>query len=473
VNLAFAPYLTGMGEREVEQFAQMLVYEFSQLTSARGGQAIFTDIHLTWEVPRLFAGLPAVGPGGKPTGRSCGEYGPESQRLLRALMSVYREGDATGKPFIFPRPIVHITDEFFRAPGHEAFLEEACGVAAAKGNPCFVLDREGGTPLASWGCPGFGGKDAAGDAREPWKQRSAAIQNVTLNLPRLGYRAGEDDCSLFALLDEVTALAAAAHIQKRAFIEAILNLGDAGPLAMLAMQTDGAPYLRMLDAAYLIGVTGLNELVQIRTGRQLHESDGALAYGLQVIGHLKEEVDRLSLTHGMRFILEQTPAETTAYRFARLDLKHFSPRPGRYVRGDLAKGEIYYTNSTHLHPAAQVDPLTRVRIEGLFHPFFPAGAITHVELGAAEPQAAVLAGFLVRAFRETTNNQISFSPEFTFCARCGATSRGLLVQCTQCGSDQVDGLARISQYFSRVSGWNRGKRAELRDRRRTADFSPL
>ncbi|MDP3716030.1 MAG: argininosuccinate lyase, partial [Burkholderiales bacterium] len=43
------------------------------------------------------------------------------------------------------------------------------------------------------------------------------------------------------------------------------------------------------------------------------------------------------------------------------DLKQFSPLPGRYVRGDLAKGEIYYTNSTHLHPAAPVDPLTRIR----------------------------------------------------------------------------------------------------------------
>ena len=54
VNLSFAPYLTGMGKGEIEQFAQMLIYEFSQLTSARGGQAIFTDIHLYWEVPSLF-----------------------------------------------------------------------------------------------------------------------------------------------------------------------------------------------------------------------------------------------------------------------------------------------------------------------------------------------------------------------------------------------------------------------------------
>ena len=472
VNLSFAPYLAEMGERELEQFAQMLIYEFSQLTSSRGGQAIFTDIHLYWEVPAFLAELPAVGPGGKPTGRTFREYGEDSRKLARALMAVYREGDATGKPFIFPRPILHITDEFFRTPGHGEFLEEVCGVAAAKGNPCFILDREQGARIAPCGCMDFEG-EAVGGGYEPWKRRCASIQNVTLNLPRLGYRSWErDDGKLFSLLDEVMALAAKAHVQKRDFIENLLSLGDAGPLAMLAMQNDGSPYLRMADATYLIGMTGLNELVQIRKGKSLHESDETLAFGLSLIGHMKEEVEKLCDIHGMKFVLEQTPAETTAYRFARLDLKHFSPLPGRYVRGDLAKGEIYYTNSSHLNPAAPVDPSIRIRMEGRFHPFFRAGAVTHIELGAAEPPADVLAGLVVRAFRETQSNQIVFSPEFTSCAGCGATLRGLLEKCSHCGSADVDGLARITQYYSRVSGWNRGKRAELRDRNRNRDAFP-
>jgi ribonucleoside-triphosphate reductase len=453
-----------MDDAGIEQFAQMLVYEFSQLTSARGGQAIFTDIHLYWEVPERFAALPAIGPGGGPTGRPYGDYGTEARKLARALMAVYRQGDALGRPFVFPRPILHITDAFFRTEGHEAFLEEACAAAAAKGNPCFVLDREGGTPLLTCGCRDAR-KGAAQDPHAPWR-RCASIQNVTLNLPRVGYRARNDDAQLFPLLDGLVALAVQAHLQKRAFIEKLLTLGDAGPLAMLAMDGEGGPYLTPGDAVYTIGVVGLNELVQIRTGRQLHESEAALADGLKIVGRLKEQADRLSAQHGLSFLLEQTPAETTAYRFARLDLKHFSPLPGRYVRGDLARGEIYYTNSTQLHPGAAVDPLARVRLEGCFHPFFRAGAVTHLELGAAEPEARSLAAFLRQAFQETQNNQIVFSPEFTACPRCGATSRGLLPQCPACGSASVDGLARISQYVSWVSSWNRGKRAELRDRRR-------
>jgi len=468
VNLSFAPYLAGMGEKDVEQFAQMLIYEFSQLTSARGGQAIFTDIHLFWEVPEAWADQPAIGPGGVSNGRTFREFGEEARRFARALMRVYRQGDAAQKPFIFPRPIVHITEEFFRTDGHEEFLEDVCGVAAAMGNPCIVLDREPETRIAACGCMEPEG-EAATDV-EPWGRWYTSIQNVTLNLPRLGYRAWEsDDSRLFSLLDEVLGLAVKAHVQKRGFIEELLSLGNAGPLAMLAMQNDGTPYLRMKEASYLIGVTGLNELVQIRRGKQLHESREALAWGLSVIDHIGREARRLGGVNGMKLILEQTPAETTAYRFARLDLKQFSPLPGRFVRGDLAKGEIYYTNSSHLHPAATVDPLTRIRMEGRFHPLFRAGAVTHIELGAAEPPAGVLASLVVQAFRETQSNQIVFSPEYTSCSACGATLKGLLERCSRCGSPEVQGLARITQYMSWVSGWNRGKRAELRDRNRNRD----
>jgi ribonucleoside-triphosphate reductase (formate) len=472
VNLSFAPYLAGMEEREVEQFAQMMIYEFSQLTSARGGQAIFTDIHLYWEIPRWLADIPAIGPGGKLTGKTFREYEAESRKLAQALMAVYREGDATGKPFIFPRPIIHISDDFFRTSGHEGFLEDACGAAALRGNPFFMFDRTGSGPSTACGCRGDEAKNPAEHLEQLQRLRSVSIQNVTLNLPRLGYRAEGEDERMFALLAENMALAAKAHIQKRDFIEKLLALGDAGPLAMLAMQSDGTPYLQMSGADFLIGMTGLNELVQIRTGRQLHESDGALAYGLEVIRFMRQEADKLSGIHNMRFVLEQTPAETTAHRFARLDLKHFSPQSGRYVRGNLALGEIYYTSATNLNPAARVDPLTRVTCEGLFHPFFGPGAVTCVELGAEAPRASALANFVVQAFRETKSNQIIFSPEFTSCASCGATCRGLHERCPKCGDAKVDGLARITRYVSRVTDWNRGKRAELRDRNRNEGYFP-
>ena len=470
VNLFFAPYLTAMSDRKVKQFAQMRVYEFSQLTSARGGQSVFTDVHLYWEVPGHFADVPAIGPGGEFTGKTYKDYLPDAQRFVLAIFEVFREGDATGRPFIFPRPIIHITEKFFQTPGHEDFLHLICDVAAEKGNTCFVFERDEKVKTIC-GCSSLvEGDGLVMDAKTPWRLRCFTIQNVTLNLPRLGYKAG-DNVKLFSMISELMELTAKAHSQKKDFIEKLLSYGEAGPLAMLAMNRDGSPYLRMDRALYLMGMVGLNELTQIHTGKQLHESADAMSFGLKVIEYIKREADRLSQKYGMRFILEQTPAETTAYRFARLDLKYFSPQAGHFVKGDLAKGEIYYTNSTHLHVSAPVSPIMRVEMEGRFHPFISGGAITNVWLGESRPSKESLAMFVIKVFKDTENTQITFSPEFTTCLACNRTFRGLKEVCSFCESRDVEGIARITQYFSSKSGWNKGKLAELMDRRRDLNFS--
>ena len=91
------------------------------------------------------------------------------------------------------------------------------------------------------------------------------------------------------------------------------------------MNRDGHPYLRPDRMTYLVGMVGLNELVRIHTGKHLHESAAAMKLGLKIITHIKKQIDKLSRKYGMRLILEQSPAETTAYRFARLDLRYYSP----------------------------------------------------------------------------------------------------------------------------------------------------
>ncbi len=73
---------------------------------------------------------------------------------------------------------------------------------------------------------------------------------------------------------------------------------------------------------------------------------------------------------------------------------------------------------------------------------------------------------------EHIEDQVAFSPEFTSCLSCGKTSRGLHETCTYCGSDKVDGITRITGYFTKLSSWNKGKIGELRDRyRNEAQFA--
>ncbi len=471
VNIFFAPYLVGMSDRELEQLAQMMIFEFSQQAVARGGQAIFTDLNLYWEIPKHFEKVPAIGPGGEMTGKTYSEYIEEAQRFVWALFDVFKEGDGSGRPFFFPKPLVHITEKFFQTPRHMEFLYHISEVASEKGNTYYVFDR-GETAKISECCRLSFKLEQSDfeDAQQPWKMRYCALQNVTLNLPRIAYLAKGDDTKLFSKITEFMELAVKAHLEKKQFIEKLLSLGEKGPLALLAMKRDGTPYLRMDRATFLIGMVGLNELVQIHTGQEMHQSKQAFKFGLKVIAHMKLLVEKLSERHRMRFVLEQTPAESTAYRFAKLDLKYHSPKSGYIVKGDLSRGEVYYTNSTHLNVSAPINPIERVKQEGLFHPLIEAGALTHLWIGEAKPSKESIANFVIKTFRQTQNDQIAFSPEFTTCNACHRTSRGLQAYCSYCGSKEVDGITRITGYFTKLSSWNKGKMGELRNRYRNQAF---
>lgn len=472
LNISFAPYLGEMSDKEVLQFAQMLIYEFSQLAATRGGQALYTDIHIYSEVPERWAKLPAIGSGGKLTGKTYGEYAKDAERFALAICEVFKKGDATGKPFILPRPLLHITESFLNGNDSAGLLQQACEVASFKGNMCFVFDR-GGEAL-SFVCAKAGEKNGTAyneEADKPWLMRTAAIQSVTLNLPRAAYKAAGDEKKLWRLLQEFIAVAVKTHIQKKDFLEKLLSYAGDGPLAMLAMNNDGFPYLRMNRAFYIVGLAGLNELVQIHLGRQLHEAQEALAFGLKIVEYLQGEVKRWSKESAMKFVLEQSPAETTAYRFARLDLKYYSPAAGRYVKGNIAEGAVYYTNSTHLNVAADIKPAQRVILEGLFHKYLEGEVITHLQLGNFNPGKEKLCLFVKDAFYKSANRQIDFMPEFTSCASCGKTAPGLQENCIYCGSSEVEGIARLTKYFSKISSWNKGKLAELKNRKVNDNFS--
>ena len=303
VNMFFAPYTVGWSYDQYRQLAQQLIFEFNQLAGGRGGQVAFTDINLYYEIPNHFRDVPAIGPGGKLipnhfrdvpaigpggkfTGKTYADYAPEAKMFLRALFDVYMSGDSRGQPFFFPKPLLHITDYFFKEEGWEEFLNLACTLSSEKGNTYFVFDRGGVAKLSECCRLSFEltpedldeakhpWKDLD-EAKHPWKMRYCALQNVTLNLPRAAYRAAGDDELLFDIIDEEMELAAKAHLQKRAFIKSILDLGEKGPLAALCVSHDDEPYLRMRKASHLIGILGLNEMVQAMTGSQLHESEEA------------------------------------------------------------------------------------------------------------------------------------------------------------------------------------------------------
>lgn len=426
VNLFMAPYFVGKSDKELEQFAQMLVFEFAQQAVARGGQSIFSDLNIYWEIPKHFEGVPAIGPGGEFTGNNYEDYLPESQRFAQALFKVYSQGDGMGRPFFFPKPQVHITERLFKTEGYEEFLNQVADVSSSMGNSYYVFDR-GETAKISECCRlSFKLEESDfEDAKTPWKMRYSAMQNVTLNLPRISYEARGNDDLLYELMTQRLEIAVKAHMAKKDFVGGLLDMGNRGPLGMLAMKQDGEPYYRMHRVTFLMGMLGLNEMVQHHFGQQLHESNEALKMGLKVIAHMSKETERLSEKYNMRFVLEQTPAESTAYRMAKLDLEHFPHETRQVIKGNMQANEVYYTNSTYLNVSEPISPVERVKKEGMFHPMIHAGSLTHIWLGESKPDPAGIANFVTKTFKNTTNDQITFSPEFTSCLDCGKVARGL------------------------------------------------
>jgi ribonucleoside-triphosphate reductase len=289
---------------------------------------------------------------------------------------------------------------------------------------------------------------------------------VTINLPRIAYLADGDDAKLYELLEDRINLAARAHVLKKDFITKLLKMGKNGPLSLLAMDQDGEPYYRLYRASFLLGMLGLNEMVQYHTGQQLHESNDALKMGLRAIAHMHKYAKEVGERYDIHMPLEQTPAESTAYRMAKLDMKYFPLQTPLVLKGYKDSGEIYYTNSTYLNVSEPIDSISRVKKEGLFHNLIEAGALTHVWLGESQPDPEGLSNFVVKTFKNTQNAQVAFSPEFTYCLSCKRVARGIQEKCSYCSSETVEGITRVTGFFSKVTSWNKGKLGELRQRNR-------
>ncbi|MBU4193721.1 MAG: hypothetical protein KKF66_01820 [Actinobacteria bacterium] len=436
---------------------------------AHNSQVVFTDFNLYWNVPRHLRDAPAIGPGGEPTGKPYSEYEKEAQLFLKALFEIYMKGDAVGKTFVFPKPLLHINDDFFKTDGWEEFLDLACEVASKQGITYFVYDR--GDEITVSQCCRLKLKLEEVDLQEaltPEKMRFSALQNITLNLPRIAYRAHGSEELLLSELEKTLEMVARAHLQKKKFIYSLMELGRDGPVSLLTMEHDGETYLRLDRLTYLVGLLGLNEMVQHHRGEQLHQSSEALRFGLKVVAHMSLVCERLSEKYGINMVLEESPAESSGYRLAKLDMKYFPNQAREVVKGDAGTGNYYYTNSIHIATDAAIDYIDRVKKQSLFHPLIKAGAIIHIWLGEHEPPPATIRKFVEKTFKETNASQIAFSPEFTVCNTCNKTSRGLSEECPRCGSTDTYGVTRIVGYFSKVSTWNKGKLGELVERRRTS-----
>jgi len=464
INIFYAPYLEGFSDEEIQQEAQYLIFSGSQSAFSRGGQTLFLDFNVHTGVPSYLRNVPAIGPGGRETGKTYAEYEETAQRFARALLEVWRRGDTNGNIFAFPKCDFHVNAETFTDPKQLELLKFACQVASENGSPYFVFDRSAVTLSACCRLRTTIEDDSM--IRHPERMRFCGFQNITINLPQAAMRAGRGNLQgLYREIDRAMDIAIQAHLEKKAFIAKLMGASHL-PLWQIGKKAkDGNPYVDLEKSTYIIGLLGLNECVQYLTGQELHESDEMIKLGLRIVTNMHFRCKEATRQHKIKFALEESPAESATRRLAKVDLARY-PAAKELVKGSIADDEMYYTNSIHLRADAPVDLITRIRLQSKFHPLIESGAIIHAFVGEERPSPASVLALVRKTFDKTRAAQLTISPEFTHCEGCQRLMPRILEQCEYCGSKDVYGITRIVGYYSRINNWNKSKLGELKDRRR-------
>jgi anaerobic ribonucleoside-triphosphate reductase len=475
-----APYLEGLSYEEIEQLMQMFVYEMTQMQVARGGQLVFSSVQLTPGIPKIWKDKPVVYKGDVWDGeqaplKTYGEFEREVRLGFKALMNVMLQGDYWGKPFNFPKPEIAIepyfltedaeyTEQHPDLPTYEELYDLAFELTAKYGTPYFdnkVPEYRGaGEGVSCYQCCAYSFKTSPDDA---------------------DFKDGDDD-KLIAELKRLMDCAVEILKVKKQWMKQIVD-GGRMPFATQRPKDPhtgekGTMAVNLDELVYIIGVVGLNEMVQYHYGKQMHEDKGALRLAVRAMTEMELYAKELSEREDMTISFSRTPAETVVQRFAVADLlnKEFSDKLLSVVKGDVERAlarihetrdlPIYYTNGTHVPPNADVSLAERINLEHIFFPVVDGGNIMHIFLGEGYPDPRGVKSLALKIAKNTQTGYYAFTKDMTVCTDCAHVTMGLMEACERCKSQNLDYISRITGYLQAVSGWNEGKKQELMDRMR-------
>ncbi len=487
-----APFMKGISYDRIKQLMQMMFFEYTQAYVARGGQLVFSNIQVQPGVPELWRKMPVV-MSGRVGPDVYGDYEDEVRLMFRALYEVALQGDFRGKPFNFPKLENSISPEFFKPEYDEVWLD-VHRVVAKFGTPYFdnlmPPYRGYGKGVSCYQCCAYCFVETPESSPEFQNKMNfidgkhfsmGSWQVVSLNLPRMAYKAKGNDAMLFEEARRLMDHAVEIFKIKRKWMD-LIRRRNRIPFATQRpidprTGVKGQPAIDFDGLVSIIGFVGGNEMAQWHTGYQLHEHPEAVRILVKLILEMQKYKKELESRTGIKLALARTPAESTAERFAIADLLNptYHENAEKTVKGDLPKAErmlaegekdvsIYYSNGTHVYVGANVGLLNRIDTEQKFFPLLNGGNMLHLWLGEAHPDPEALYKLTKRIATQTQVGYYAYTKDLTVCNDCGVVSPLMSRACPNCGSANVEWWSRVTGYYQAVSGWNEGKKRELQDR---------
>ncbi len=450
-----APFVKvdGLSYKEVKQCIQSFVYGVNT-PSRWGTQAPFTNITLDWTVPADLRDQKAI-VGGKEMDFTYGDCKEEMDMVNRAFIEVMIEGDANGRGFQYPIPTYSITRDFdWSDTLNNRLLFE---MTAKYGTPYFSnyinSDMEP-SDVRSMCCrlrldlrelrKKSGGYFGSGES-------TGSIGVVTINLPRMAYQSRDRE-DFFKRLDHMMDLSARSLKIKRDVITKLLEEG---------LYPYTKHYLGTFNNHFsTIGLVGMNEAcLNANWLRMDLTHTEAQDFAVEVLDHMRERLSDYQEKYGDLYNLEATPAESTAYRFAKHDVEDF---PQIITASDNAAAP-YYTNSSHLPVGYTDDIFTALDIQDRLQTKYTSGTVFHVFLGEKLPTWQSAAEIVRKIAENYEMPYYTLSPTYSVCPEHGYIT-GEVYKCPNCGAT-TEVYSRITGYYRPVQNWNAGKSEEFKERK--------
>ena len=440
--------------KEVKQCIQSFIYGVNT-PSRWGTQSPFTNITFDWVVPADLAELNCI-VGGKEMDFKYKDCKAEMDMVNKAFIEIMIEGDANGRGFQYPIPTYSITRNFDWSETENNKL--LFDMTAKYGTPYFSnyinSDMEP-SDVRSMCCrlrldlrelrKKSGGFFGSGES-------TGSVGVVTINMPRIAYLA-ENKADFFARLDKMMDISARSLKVKRTVITKLLEAG---------LYPYTKRYLGTFNNHFsTIGLVGLNEAcLNAKWIKKDLINTEAQDFTKEVLNHMRERLSDYQVEYGDLYNLEATPAESTAFRLAKHDLKHY---PDIITAGQGAGETPYYTNSSHLPVGYTEDIFTALDVQDEMQTLYTSGTVFHAFLGEKLPDWKAAANLVRKIAENYRLPYYTMSPTYSVCKNHGYIA-GEEYSCPDCG-EKTEVYSRITGYYRPVQNWNDGKAQEYKDRK--------
>ncbi len=455
-----APFIRNdnLNYKEVKQALQEFVFNINIPTRV-GFQTPFTNITMDLYPPETLKNMPII-IGGKEQNSVYGDYQEEMNIFNKAFASVMMEGDAKGRVFTFPIPTYNITKNFdwdnpnlemiwkmtgkYGIPYFSNFVNSDMSPEDARSMCCRLrLDNR---ELQKRGGGLFGANPLTG-----------SIGVVTINLPRIGYLA-KDEQDFLNRLERFILIGQKSLEIKRKVLE-MFTEKTLYPYAKFYLRD-----IKKKTGFYwknhfsTIGIIGMNEACLNFIKGDIASQKGK-DFALKTMDFIRDKITEIQKQTDTLFNLEATPAEGATYRFAKTDKELYSDIVCAN-EDELKKGaEPYYTNSSQLPVSYTEDIFTALKHQDDLQTKYTGGTVLHIFLGEETTDITVIK----KVIKKVTDNfklpYFTLTPTFSVCPTHGYIS-GKSEKCKECG-EETEVYSRIVGYLRPLNQWNDGKRAEF------------